>query len=420
MAITGDASVLAAATQHTNDRNNNQQSQLNSLSILTGQSIRSTEASLSNTIAVTTGMLSTNTATTTNTLNAAIQAQGAQLSTNIHGVDVKADAIRTDLTATQAQLGALTKTVTSTVQPQITTLQAQMTTSQQSTVSHQNQLNALSSAAAATQSLLTLTSNSLTSSHNLLTTVSSAQVATQAQVNSLGASLTNTQGVINAVSQGVVNANGQIASTQSTLAVTQAIITSASNSLTSTQGLLASTSNALTSANGQITSLQATNNALQAASTAITARSSALDAQLRCVNLGYTVDSVGNMCSTPGSFTRGYFFGDRRDTPSGWSDLPYRTVYFVKTLTTSVLQIEYVDVLGFHMLGTQSWGCRWRFCIDGCAWYGRPINSHTDTGYGWRVSSPQCHACFGYNACMLVGIQVLYGVCAHRLLQPAR
>jgi hypothetical protein len=99
------------------------------------------------------------------------------------------------------------------------------------------------------------------------------------------------------------------------------------------------------------------------------------------------LSSLAAYCYLPNTFTRGYFFADRRDTPNGWTDLPYRSVTFYKFYATSTLQIEYVDVLGFHMLGVQSWGCRWRFCVDGCAYYGRPINSHTDQGYGWRVSA---------------------------------
>ncbi len=74
---------------------------------------------------------------------------------------------------------------------------------------------------------------------------------------------------------------------------------------------------------------------------------------------------------------------DRRDTPNGWSYLPERDVSHVKQAGGTRIRVTYMDTLGYHMVG-HGWGCRWRLVVDNNA-YGRPINTHTSTGRGWRI-----------------------------------
>lgn len=77
-------------------------------------------------------------------------------------------------------------------------------------------------------------------------------------------------------------------------------------------------------------------------------------------------------------------FSDTRHTPDGWSDLPERTITVDKISDDSLVQVTYQDVLGYHMVGGHSWGCRWRLTMNGAA-VDRPFSSHTSTTSGWRI-----------------------------------
>ncbi|MCA9538182.1 MAG: hypothetical protein KC620_04810 [Myxococcales bacterium] len=74
---------------------------------------------------------------------------------------------------------------------------------------------------------------------------------------------------------------------------------------------------------------------------------------------------------------------DVRDTPGGWTALTEREVTLRKSEAATKVRVTYMDDIGYHMVG-HGWGCRWHLQIDGGRW-GRPINSHTSTGVGWRI-----------------------------------
>ncbi|MCB9551126.1 MAG: hypothetical protein R3F65_21380 [bacterium] len=77
-------------------------------------------------------------------------------------------------------------------------------------------------------------------------------------------------------------------------------------------------------------------------------------------------------------------FSDTRHTPDGWSDLPERAITVDKASDDSLIQITYQDVLGYHMTGGQSWGCRWRLTMNGQA-VDRAFSTHTSSASGWRI-----------------------------------
>ena len=75
---------------------------------------------------------------------------------------------------------------------------------------------------------------------------------------------------------------------------------------------------------------------------------------------------------------------DRRDTPGNWTDLPDRAITYNKSAANTRLDVRLMDILGYHMNGGHSWGCRWRLTMDGNA-VGRTHSSHTSPGSGWRI-----------------------------------
>jgi hypothetical protein len=75
----------------------------------------------------------------------------------------------------------------------------------------------------------------------------------------------------------------------------------------------------------------------------------------------------------------------RSDGANNWADLPSRVLRHTKTSAGSRVRVVYHDTLGYHKVGGHSWGCRWRLTVDGAV-QGRPYNTHTDTGTGWRIN----------------------------------
>ena len=317
-------------------------------------------------------------------LNAALTAQSNTVSTNVNGINTKADGIRTDLTATQSSLSTLTRTVTATVQPAIATLQTQMTGVQTSAANIQVQITSTSTSLANSQALLGSVSNGLLNNLALNNAVSTSLVNSQNQISSLDGTVATTQGMRGAVSTTLSTTNVQISNTNNLLGATNGVIASVSNSLTSTNNLLGTVGTSQSTGTVNMAALLASNAALQAASTSLASRTSSMESQINCVLPGYAVDSTSGTCVPRNHHSRRGFMSDIRSFPAGWTDVSQRSFSFFKSSRSSTLLIEYIDVLGMSMTGNQNWGCRWRFCIDGCVWASRPVNTHTDANNGWR------------------------------------
>ena len=76
---------------------------------------------------------------------------------------------------------------------------------------------------------------------------------------------------------------------------------------------------------------------------------------------------------------------ERSDGANNWADLPSRVLRHTKSGGATRVRVTYHDTMGYHKVGGHSWGCRWRLTVDGSV-QGRPYNTHTDTGTGWRIN----------------------------------
>ena len=253
------------------------------------------------------------------------------------------------ISTTKSSLAATIASVNTTVQGQLTTLTT----------------TTLSNAA-------TLSTGVLVNINTVNFTVAGIRTDLTTTIGSLGG-LTNT--VTATVQPAIASAQVSIAAVTAGIASTVTV----ANTLTSS---LSTASSTVTVHTASISSHQSS---ITVQDSSISYLNNRLPATMSCMQNGYGYSQVNQTCWPTTQFTFSRYYGDVRTVSDSWIDLAGRTLSFYKSSTSSVLEVTYMDVLGFNMPGSQVGAYRWQLVIDNVV-QGYKGSSITDNGVGWRIT----------------------------------